>query len=74
MQVTVAADGEGPISYQWRVNGERITDATGPLLDIPDARELGGATFDVLSQNSFGQTLSNPADSRSSIPSLPSRS
>jgi hypothetical protein len=34
----VAADGEGPLSYQWQFNGENLAEATNEMLLLKDAQ------------------------------------
>jgi glucose/arabinose dehydrogenase len=59
---TVEATGNPTLRYQWRRNGQDITDATGPsyTIDSPTLND-SGARFSVVVTNNFGSVTSDEA-------------
>lgn len=58
---TVAATGTPAPSYQWRVNGRRIDNATSPTLTLSNVQALDAANYDVLVNNGVGGLVSSLA-------------
>jgi hypothetical protein len=62
--LSVAATGQGPLEYQWFINGQvltnssRISGATNADLLISDAQMGDSATYSVLVSNALGSILS----------------
>lgn len=60
-QFGVTASGVG-LSYQWRLNGQELTDATNRNLTVTNVSLAGlGQPYDVVVSNSAGMTTSDPA-------------
>ncbi|MGA2747698.1 MAG: immunoglobulin domain-containing protein [Verrucomicrobiota bacterium] len=65
--LSVAATGQGPLEYQWFINGQlltnssRISGATNADLLISDAQMGDSATYSVLVSNALGSILSSGA-------------
>jgi RHS repeat-associated protein len=51
----------GPLSYQWRLNGNEIEGATNSLLFLTDLTSDLAGTYDVVVQNTNGVVISQPA-------------
>ena len=60
-QFTVAAEGDAPLSYQWRFNGADIDGATGTTLVIENAQLSHAGNYSVSVSNPAGSVLSSPA-------------
>ena len=59
---TVAASGAGPLSYQWRRNGQDIPGATSASYTLPFARPSDSdSTFECVISNGSGTAVSNRA-------------
>ncbi|MGH7995146.1 MAG: beta strand repeat-containing protein [Opitutaceae bacterium] len=58
---SVAATGDGAISYQWRKNEAPIPGATGPTFTITNVQASDSGVYDVLVANAFSATYSTPA-------------
>lgn len=58
---TVTAISSGAVAYQWRKNGNPITDATDPSLVLVNIGTSAQAAYDVGVVNSYGSTASNIA-------------
>lgn len=56
----VEADGTGPLTYQWFLNGTPIDGAQDPQLSLPTSPDLDAALVHVRIRNRVG-TLSSPA-------------
>src|SRR5437868_1604225 len=53
---TVAATGDGALTYQWRKNGGNITDATNASYNIASAQPIDAGNYDVIVSNSGSVT------------------
>ena len=58
---SVAANGTGPLSYQWKNNGANISGATSTSYTTTATMADNGATFSVTVSNSAGNVTSNAA-------------
>jgi hypothetical protein len=64
---TVAATGDGGLSYQWQKNESPLIDgwhyagATSPTLTVLDATDLQAADYRCLVSSTYGSTLTNSA-------------
>ncbi len=58
---TVAATGAGPLSYQWRKDGENLAGATGTSFSIAKAAESNEGVYDVVVTNPAAAVTSNAA-------------
>lgn len=61
VSLTVGADGDAPLTYQWRKEGVEIPGATSNTLAINSARAANAGTYDVLVHNSAGTVTSATA-------------
>jgi hypothetical protein len=59
--LSVTVSGDGPVTYQWRFNGEAIPGATNSVYSITRFNEDKAGTYDVVVTNPFGTTISDPA-------------
>jgi|GEM_PF-2827575 len=61
IELAVGADGIGPFTYQWKLGGVDVPDATEPtlLIDTPDSGKAGDYT--VVVTNAADSTTSDPA-------------
>ena len=57
----VAAEGVGPLSYQWRFNGNPISGAVTDTYTIAHAATEHAGSYDVVVSAAAGSTTSNPA-------------
>ncbi|HXJ73639.1 MAG TPA: immunoglobulin domain-containing protein, partial [Candidatus Dormibacteraeota bacterium] len=57
----VVADGSQPISYQWYVGGNAITDATNATLQLSNVQLSDAGLYSVTVSNSFGSDTSHEA-------------
>ena len=57
----VAATGTGPLTYQWRFNGNAISGATGPVLTLPAVSGANAGQYTVEVRNGVGAALSGAA-------------
>ena len=60
VNLSVTAEGTGPLEYQWLRNNEEIPGATGATLSFKASRETAGS-YRVLVRNRAGTTLSQVA-------------
>lgn len=60
--LTVAATGTGPLTYQWKFNGDPINGATSASYTLPFALKKDAGAYSVTVTNSAGDTTSNPAN------------
>ncbi|MFO1497494.1 MAG: DUF642 domain-containing protein [Verrucomicrobiota bacterium] len=60
-QFSVVANGQQPLSYQWRFNTSPITGATSPSLTINNAQLSNQGSYDVVVTNSSGSITSATA-------------
>jgi alpha-tubulin suppressor-like RCC1 family protein/sugar lactone lactonase YvrE len=58
---TVSATGEGPLTYQWRKDGQPIPNATAASYQVSPAGATNAGTYTVLVTNSWGSTESMAA-------------
>jgi hypothetical protein len=54
----VGADGNGPLSYRWRLNATNLTGATGSTLTIPNAQSTNAGSYSVVVTDSLGSVTS----------------
>lgn len=59
--LSVAARGDGPLTYQWFKNSAPLEGATHPTLQITNVTEADEGAYQVEVHNSFASALSNPA-------------
>jgi hypothetical protein len=59
--LTVEADGQAPLNYQWRFDGNSITGATHPTLSITNVQPETAGLYTVVVQNRLGTVASSPA-------------
>lgn len=59
-QLLVAANGYGPLAYQWLRNGVEVSGGTSPVLDITGST-VGTASYQARISNTYGQVISAPA-------------
>ena len=57
----VVAGGAGPLSYQWRFNGQPLSGATNAALHFDQVRLDDAGTYDVFVSNAGGAVFSEPA-------------
>lgn len=57
----VAANGSGPLSYQWRKDGQPIAGQTGPVLSIAALNGSDAGVYSVTVANALGSVTSNDA-------------
>lgn len=57
----VGAVGSSTITYQWKLDGNNITDATNPVLILDDIDYAQGGTYTCVISNNFGSLTSDPA-------------
>lgn len=60
-QFTVVANGQPPLFYQWKFNGQNIPGATNATYTIPAAYPTNAGTYIVVVRNADGPTTSLPA-------------
>lgn len=61
LELTVGAGGSGPLTYQWRFNGNEIQGATGARLTIQDLDWTRTGGYSVVMSGSQGSTTSSVA-------------
>ncbi|MGP1665146.1 MAG: immunoglobulin domain-containing protein, partial [Rhodanobacter sp.] len=59
---SVAANGSGPLLYQWRANGNPIAGAVGATLNLPSVSLVDKARIDVVIWHGLSSVISQPAD------------
>jgi hypothetical protein len=65
-ELTVIADGSGPISYQWQLNGVNVTNGNGILgantttLTLSNTTVGSAGTYSVIISNAYGSVTSAP--------------
>ena len=59
--MAVAANGSGPIAYQWLKNGAPVTGATGAVLTLANLVAEDGASYSVTVSNPLGAVTSDAA-------------
>jgi hypothetical protein len=66
-QLTVLADGSGPLSYQWQFNGVNLSNGNGisgadmATLSVSNATAVSAGTYSVIVTNASGSVTSAPA-------------
>jgi len=58
---SVVATGTGPLSYQWRRNGQNVPNATNSTLNLPAVTHDRGGLYSVVVQNNAGLAISQSA-------------
>jgi hypothetical protein len=58
---SVAAIGQGTLSYQWLFNGTSIAGATSSTFSLSNVRATNDGVYTVVVNNAFGSTTSTPA-------------
>ncbi len=58
---SVAANGSGTISYQWRFNGTAVSGATGSSFTVTNAQTTNAGSYSVAASNPYGTTVSSTA-------------
>lgn len=58
---SVVATGTGPLSYQWRLNGTNVPNATGPTLTLGNVQTANLGTYTLFITNATGNATSAPA-------------
>jgi len=58
---TVGANGSGPLSFQWFLDGAALTQGTSSTLLLTNAQAASGGYYSVLVSNLFGSVLSSNA-------------
>jgi Tol biopolymer transport system component len=58
---SVAATGEGPLRYQWSLNGVALVQATNATLRLPATTLSDAGNYTVEVSNAFGRVISAPA-------------
>jgi hypothetical protein len=71
VNLCVTATGSQPLTYQWRLNGANILDATNSCHSIPNAQLMDGGSYTVVVANDFGVVTSDPAVVRLILPAVP---
>lgn len=64
----VSAIGSNPLTYQWRLNGANIPDATNACFTIENAQLTDGGSYTVVVANDQGVATSEPAVLRLILP------
>jgi nitrogen fixation protein FixH len=59
--LTVAAKGDGPLSYQWRFNGANLEGQTSTALSLNNVRSADAGSYSVVVTNRAGSALSAEA-------------
>ena len=67
---TVAAEGPGPVHYQWRFQGRPIAGATGPSLTLTDLQASQAGHYSVVVFNAAGSVSSLDAELVMLLPPL----
>ncbi len=68
LTVCVTAAGSQPLTYQWRLNGANIPDATNTCFTIENAQLTDGGSYTVVVANDLGVVTSDPAVLRLILP------
>ena len=66
----VDATGSNPLSYQWRLNGVKIPDATNSFLGLTNVSATNGGLYQVVVVDPSGVTISEPAFLTLNLPDL----
>lgn len=68
---TVGATGDAPLSYQWRLNGGEVVNATNPVLTLNNARLSQAGDYTAVVTNSAGSVTSSVARLTVNLPAPP---
>ena len=68
LTVCVTAAGSQPLTFQWRLNGANIPDATNTCFTIENAQLTDGGSYTVVVANDLGVVTSDPAVLRLILP------
>lgn len=71
VEFSVVAEGDGPLVYQWRKNGQNIRDARGPILRLEGVTVEDAGAYSVVVANRAGLVESQPAILSLALPTLP---
>ena len=61
-QLSVEANGTGPLAYQWHKNGSNVTDANGTVLAFPNVQLTDEGIYEVTVSSPYGSVRSGPAN------------
>ena len=61
-QLSVDANGTGPLAYQWHKNGNNVTDANGTVLAFPNVQNSDEGVYEVTVSSPYGWVRSGPAN------------
>jgi N-acetylneuraminic acid mutarotase len=64
---TVAATGNGTLSYQWRKNGVNINGASAQLLSVGPIADLDAGNYDCVVTNTIGTTTTTATSSAAAL-------
>jgi hypothetical protein len=67
-QLIVGVAGDGPIGYQWRLNGLDLASATNAILDFPQLNPSDAGIYTVQVRNAAATVESDPAIIAVSVP------
>src|SRR5208283_218670 len=61
--VTITANiiGNGPLSYQWQLNGVNVAGQTGAVFNLADAQTNSSGSYTVIVSNTLGVATSSAA-------------
>ena len=62
IELILSADGTGPLTYQWRKDGEAIAGATTASLSLTGLTAAAAGSYDCRVTNICGSVLSDPVD------------
>src|SRR4030095_5465433 len=66
----VDATGTGPLTYQWRLNGVPVPEATNSAYVLDYTIDADEGTYDVLVSNAGGASLGGPAALKVNVPPI----
>ena len=69
--LSAAATGDGPLQFQWQLNGANIEGATNSSFTIPNAQPASGGAYNVTMANAVGAVRSDIAFVVVTSPALP---
>lgn len=71
INLSVGAEGEPTLSYQWKLNGTNVAGGNGSALTVLNAQETNAGNYTVVVTNTYGSATSQPAFVTVIIPSTP---